>query len=66
MKFWKYYSTKNKKYPTLALNEKIVNKILSHPIAQPVRISMVQCLMEKVLSAERTFQLVNFINQCME
>ena len=55
LKYWKHYTTIHSSYPPFNLTENFVNKLLLLPIAQTLRVSMVQCLMEKVLSAERTF-----------
>ncbi len=65
LKFRKEYSQSSQPMPPLNISESVVNKLLLHPLAQQVRIAMVQILMERTLSQERTVQLANEISACI-
>lgn len=51
--------------PSLGLTESLVDKILRHSSALQVRVAMVQILMEKTLSADKTVSLITLINSCI-
>ena len=62
MKFRSEYVQITPPIPFLNLNENLVNMLLTQAKARDIRVAMVQCLTEKVLSPDRTYQLVSMVN----